>query len=83
MKLTEEVKLQQLASNAEAPELYLSPISTLHPPSLKNPIRVKLPDPPSHKDVKEILKRVRRQSGKPQVSQTAQYPVYPATGEWV
>ncbi len=69
----------------------LAPISTFNPPSLKNPIKVKVPTAQDgwHRgdskaardqaiaDLVEIHKRLRRQIGKPEISQTAIMPVYP------
>lgn len=72
----------------------ISPISKLHPPSLKRPINVKVPtaqdgfrygDPQemkeqAMKDLVEIHKRLRRQTGKPEIAETTKMPVltYPA-----
>lgn len=70
----------------------LSPISTLHPPSLRNPQEVKVPtaqdgfkygDPEEAKeqamqDLVEIHKRLRRQTGKPEIAHTAAYPIFPS-----
>lgn len=69
----------------------LAPIGTFNPPSLKNPQKVKIPTaqdgwrPGDSKaarvqaiqDLIEIHKRMRRQIGKPEVSETAAFPVYP------
>jgi hypothetical protein len=74
----------------------LSPISSLHPPSLKNPRDVKVPTaqdgwrPGDSKaaraqaisDLIEIHKRLRRQIGKPEIAETANYPVYPSLFDW-
>lgn len=68
-----------------------SPMPPFHPPSLRNPQKVKQDwpqtgwkrtDTPEAKrqarqDMVEIMKRIRRQIGKPEVSQVAQRPVMP------
>jgi hypothetical protein len=75
-------------------ETYLgrSPIPTSHPPSLKNPQHVKVPTAQDGwkpglskkaraqalQDLVEIHKRLRRQTGKPEISQGANYPMFPS-----
>lgn len=75
----------------------LSPLNRFHPPSLKNPQKVKqdLPTDGWHKgdsgkskkqarqDLAEIVKRIRRQIGKPEVSRTASAPVFPEVDRWL
>ncbi len=67
-------------------------IPTFHPPSLKNPVHVRadMPtdgwhdgDSPALKrrakqDLTEIMKRVRRQTGKPEITKSAAYPIFPS-----
>ena len=81
---------------AEHLEVYigLAPIPSDHPPSLKNPIKVKVPvaqdgwrkgdskaaRAQARQDLVEIHKRLRRQSGKPEISQGANYPIFPNVG---
>lgn len=69
----------------------LSPIPHDHPPSLKNPQEVSIPTAQDGwkkgdskaartralNDLVEIHKRLRRQIGKPTISQTAIYPMFP------
>ena len=71
--------------------LGISPISKVHPPSLKNPKEVAIPTAQDgwHKDDSKAAKRqaredlaiihqrLRRQLGKPEVSQTALFPIFP------
>jgi|SRR5215471_4746568 len=74
----------------------MQPIPTFHPPSLKKPAHI-VPDqstdgwhpndPPALKqrarqDLAEIMKRVRRQTGKPELTQQALYPVFPSIAKW-
>lgn len=75
----------------------LTPISSVHPPSLKNPIWVKVPTAQdgfqkgasrkqreqAMQDIAEIHKRLRRQIGKPEIAQTALMPVYTNIAQWV
>lgn len=70
---------------------FLAPISSQHPPSLKNPQKVKIPTAQdgwkrgdskkqkkqAMKDLIEIHRRVRRQFGKPEITQGAHYPLFP------
>jgi hypothetical protein len=86
-------KTPDVKTDAVMQEFYgpISPIPNSHPPSLKNPQRVKqdLPTDGWHKndskfkkrrakkDTKEILKRLQRQPGKPEFARTAAMPVYP------
>jgi len=74
-------------------ELYynINPLVQDHPPSLKNPIDTKKPMPQdgwhkgdsekarkqAEKDLRVIHRKLRRQFGKPEVADTAQYPIYP------
>jgi hypothetical protein len=74
----------------------VTPIPTDHPPSLKNPQKVKWDNPTdgwhpndSKKARKDAMERmavihqlVRRQIGKPEVSQTAQMPLFPDIEKW-
>jgi hypothetical protein len=67
-----------------------------HPPSLKNPLKTKIPlaqdgwkkgdsKEARHKalaDLVEIQKRMRRQIGKPEIAQTALYPLFPNISQW-
>lgn len=69
----------------------ISPMLNDHPPSLKNPKLTKIPlatdgwkkgdskqaRQQALSDLVEIHKRLRRQIGKPEVSKTADYPVFP------
>jgi len=69
----------------------LAPISSQHPPSLKNPQKLKIPTAQdgwrktdskkdkaqARKDLVEIHKRLRRQFGKPEITQGANYPLFP------
>lgn len=71
----------------------ISPISTIHPPSLRRPLGVKIPtaqdgfrygDPEVAKqqamsDLAEIHKRLRRQTGKPEIAQQVAYPIFPGS----
>lgn len=73
----------------------LRPISNTHPPSLKNPLRVKLPTSRdgwkkgdskkakkhAREDMVEIMKRTKRQIGKPTLSIGAPYPMFPKIGQ--
>lgn len=75
----------------------ITPISSIHPPSLKNPIWVKIPmaqdgfqkgasrrqREQARQDLFEIHKRLRRQIGKPEIAQTAIMPVYTNIAQWV
>lgn len=75
----------------------LSPVPNFHPPSLKNPKRVpqRFPqrgwrrgDSPSAKrlakdDMREIIKRLRRQIGKPELAVTAPMPLFPDIQKWL
>jgi hypothetical protein len=74
---------------------WLSPINTNHPPSLKNPQKVKVPSArdgweqgaskearaKAMQDLVEIHKRIRRQFGKPEVTQGALFPLYPSIAD--
>ncbi len=74
----------------------LCPITTFHPPSLKNPIWVKVPTSQSgfqkgasraqreqaRADLVEIHKRLLRQIGKPTIAETAIMPVYTNIAQW-
>jgi len=69
----------------------MTPIPTFHPPSAKNPIRVKVPSPAdgwhdsdssasklqARKDLMQILKRTGRQPGSGANAYTAIVPWYP------
>ena len=92
-------KIQADGSTGEWFQTYygLATIPTFHPPSLKNPVRpqIDLPtdgwheDDPEHlkkrakEDLAEILKRLRTQTGKPEVTQQAQYPIFPNIARWM
>lgn len=74
----------------------LSPVPTFHPPSLKNPIKVKQNDPTTGwkkdatkeqrkkaiQDLIEQHKRARRNIGKPEVSEVASFPLAPSIDRW-
>lgn len=67
----------------------ISPVSKMHPPSLRRPLAVKIPtaqdgfrynDPEemkqqAMKDLAEIHKRLRRQTGKPEIAETTKFPL--------
>ncbi len=69
----------------------LSPVSNDHAPSLRNPIRTKIPTAQdgwkkgdskaarkqAQSDMVEIHKRLRRQIGKPEIAHTALFPLFP------
>ena len=69
----------------------LRPIPNSHPPSLKNPQRVKIPTSrdgwrkgdsrkakdQARKDLVEVMKRTKRQIGKPTISIGVPYPMFP------
>lgn len=73
----------------------LQPIPSSHPPSLKNPMKVKLPTPQdgwgkhdskaarkqAYADMAEIHKRSLTQMGKPNIAHVAQYPMFPRIDE--
>jgi hypothetical protein len=99
-RLDVQTRLRELKSIGEDWFSYhsgLLPISNLHPPSLKNPIAVKVPTAQdgwkkkdsdrkkrqAREDLVEVHKRMRRQSGKPELAETASYPVYPSFGQWM
>lgn len=74
----------------------LTPIPTSHPPSLKNPKKVKVPsdlDTWHHgnskaarkkaaQDVNDIMQRTRRQIGRPTIAHVAPMPVFPSIVDW-
>lgn len=82
----------------ESGEVYIgrTPLSNTHPPSLKNPLKTKIPtaqdgwkknSPEALKrrakaDMAEILKRTRRQIGKPEIAHVAPMPFYPTINQW-
>lgn len=69
----------------------LSPLPSVHPPSLKNPQKVPIPmaqdgwkrgaskqqRAQAMQDLVEIHKRLRRQFGKPEITHGAHYPIFP------
>lgn len=71
-------------------------IPTTHPPSLKNPIPVKIPTAQdgfkkgaskaqrrqAAEDLVQIHKQLRRQIGKPEIAHTATYALYPNITNW-
>lgn len=73
-----------------------STIPTFHPPSLKDPIPVPVDMPTDgwHEDdpdelkqkareeLAEVMRRLLRQSGKPELTQQALYPIFPAISRW-
>jgi hypothetical protein len=75
----------------------LQPVPTSHPPSNRNPILVKQDYPTdgwhrgdsaearkkAMEDLVTLHQRMRRQYGKPEVSQTAQLPVFPNYHQWL
>jgi hypothetical protein len=76
----------------------LQPVGRFHPPSLKNPQKVKLPPSPqdgwhrgdskqararAKQDMAEIHRRLRRQIGKPEISEVASYPLFPDFSRWL
>jgi len=75
----------------------ISPIPNDHPPSLKNPIKTKIPlstdgwhkddskaaKKQARQDLVELHKRMRRQYGKPEIAETAQMPLYPTLMDWM
>jgi hypothetical protein len=94
MTLSQSIRLSELAAiGNEWFDHYASihPIATGHPPSLKNPQKVKIPtaqdgwrkgDSRRSRDAAEsdvlVLKdKMLRQIGKPTISRTADYPMYP------
>jgi hypothetical protein len=72
------------------------PIPDDHAPSLKNPIKTKIPlaqdgwhqgDSKAARDqalsdLAELHRRMRRQIGKPEVAHTALFPVHPSIFDW-
>jgi hypothetical protein len=80
-------------------EMYtgLTPIPTEHAPSLRNPLRTKIPlatdgwhpgdsaeaRRQAMQDLVAIHARLRRQIGKPEIAHTAQFPVYPRMTDWM
>lgn len=74
----------------------LTTLPQTHPPSLKNPKKVKIPysddgwrkgstkeeRKQAIQDLFEIIKRTRRQIGKPEVAITAPMPVFPDIQHW-
>lgn len=82
-------------NGADWAEIYygLSAIPHDHAPSLKNPIKTKIPlaqdgwkkgdsakaKEQAMKDLVEIHKRLRRQIGKPEIAEVAGYPQFPNT----
>jgi hypothetical protein len=96
MKLRALLDLQALGNEYFEYTGQLQPVGRFHPPSLKNPQQVKTPmaqdgwhKGASHKarqkalkDLAEIHKRLRRQIGKPELSRTADYPVFPNLQQW-
>lgn len=75
--------------------LGLSPGNNEHAPSLKNPIKAKVPTAQdgwkkgdskksraqAMKDLVLIHQRMQRQTGKPAIARTALYPLYPNLGQ--
>lgn len=96
MNLRQYIALQEITGAEHFEYTQISPISTQHPPSLKNPQRVKQDtsqqgyrkgDPKKLKDraksdLVEIHKRMRRQIGKPEVSYVAPMPLFPSIVHW-
>jgi hypothetical protein len=78
---------------ADYSEIYynIQPITNDHPPSLKNPVAVKKPyaqdgwkrgdsaeaQKQARKDLATIHSKLRRQFGKPEIAETALFPLYP------
>ena len=74
----------------------LSPITNNHAPSLKNPVKTKIPlatdgwhqndsdqaKSQAMKDLIEIHRKLRKQYGKPEVVQQAGYPLFPSLMNW-
>lgn len=96
MRLTDILRLEGAPEYFET-YIGLRPVSNLHPPSLKNPTLVHVPRASdgwlpgdsreardkARQDLFDILDRSRRQIGKPQIAQTAQYPVFPSIDRWL
>jgi hypothetical protein len=92
MKLAEELARRGVTAQ-DSEEVYfgLQPVANAHAPSLRNPIKSKTPDPrdgwkpgaskkareKAMKDMAEIQKRTRKQTGRTAVTQTTAVPVFP------
>jgi hypothetical protein len=101
MKLSDVVQLRGIEADGSTGEWFeyyygTNAIPTHHPPSLKNPARVRADMPTdgwhdndspalkkrARQDLHEIMKRVRRQTGKPEVTRSAAYPIFPSIQQW-
>ena len=91
MNLASAIKYKQIIADGDWAGLMLAPIDTQHPPSLKNNKKITAPTPadgwhnsdsPASKkmarvDLAEIMQRVRRQAGKPTLSETTPVAIFP------
>jgi hypothetical protein len=93
MNLAATIRYQQIIADGAVGEYFglLQPIDTQHPPSLKNPKKVRARTPAdgwhesdsddskkmAREDLGEVLDRLRRQIGRPAVAQSALAPVFP------
>ena len=94
------MKLRDLRADGSTGEWFetygaLTPIGSYHPPSLRNPQKVKQTTAQdgwkkgdskasrqqAMRDLVEIHKRLRRQFGKPEIAQGANYPLYPSIAQ--
>jgi hypothetical protein len=97
MKLRTVIELDALGNEWFDYWANLQPLPNSHPPSLKNPQKVKIPTAQdgwkkgaskaarkqAMQDMVEIHKKLRRQIGRPTVSKTADYPIFPNTQQWM
>ena len=96
MRIGEEIKLRAIANEWFEYSSGYQVLPTSHPPSLKNPQKAKIPTATEGfekgaskaqrqqalSDLVEIHKRMRRQTGKPEISHQALFPLHPNISQW-